>query len=67
MRAFPIIGSFTAYPAERLRNVYQILKTGTDEMVEGFETGNAALRNQGIKRLASLYALQGAIYTGSYG
>ena len=67
MRAFPIIGSFTAYPAERLRNVYQILKTGTDEMVEGFETGNAALRNQGIKRLASLYALQGAIYTGAYG
>ena len=66
MRAFPIIGSFTAYPAERLRNVYQILKTGTDEMVEGFETGNATLRNQGIKRLASLYALQGAIYTGSY-
>jgi len=67
MRAFPIIGSFTAYPAERLRNVYQILKTGTDEMVEGFETGNAALRNQGIKRLASLYAVQGAIYTGAYG
>jgi uncharacterized protein YigA (DUF484 family) len=66
MRAFPIIGSFTAYPAERLRNVYQILKTGTDEMVEGFETGNAALRNQGIKRLASLYAVQGAIYTGAY-
>ena len=66
-RAFPIIGSFTAYPAERLRNTYQILRTATDEMKEGFETGNAVLRNQGIKRLAQWYTTQGAVYTAAYG
>ena len=66
-RAFPIVGSFTAYPAERLRNTYQILRTGTDEMIEGFETGNTVLRNQGIKRLGQWYATQGAVYTAAYG
>ena len=66
MRSFPIIGTFTAYPAERLRNTYNILKIGTDEMREGFETGNTALRNQGIKRLAQWYAAQGAFFTTAY-
>ena len=66
-RAFPIVGSFTAYPAERLRNTYQILRTATDEMKEGFETGNTVLRNQGIKRLGQWYATQGAAYTAAYG
>ena len=66
-RAFPIVGSFTAYPAERLRNTYQILRTGTDEMIEGFETGNTVLRDQGIKRLGQWYATQGAVYTAAYG
>ena len=66
-RAFPIVGSFTAYPAERLRNTYQILRTGTDEMIEGFETGNTVLRDQGILRLGQWYATQGAVYTAAYG
>lgn len=66
MRQVPVLGTFTAYPAERLRNSYNVLKLGSDEMIEGFETGNKVLRNQGLKRLGQWYAAQGAIYTGAY-
>ena len=66
MRAIPIAGSFTAYPAERLRNTYNILKLATDEMVEGFQTGNAALRNTGMSRLGQWYATQAAMYGTAY-
>ena len=66
MRAFPIAGSFTAYPAERLRNTYNILKLATDEMVEGFQTGNAALRNTGMSRLGQWYTTQAAMYGTAY-
>ena len=66
-RSFPVVGTFTAYPAERLRNTYNILRIATDEMKEGFETGNSVLRNQGIKRLAQWYATQGSLYTMAYG
>ena len=66
LRAFPVIGSFTAYPAERIRNTYQIFKIGTDELREGFETGNKELTKQGISRLAQWSAAQGALYTGAY-
>lgn len=61
-----MIGSFTAYPAERIRNTYQIFKIGTDELREGFETGNKELTKQGISRLAQWSAAQGALYTGAY-
>ena len=66
LRAVPVIGSFTAYPAERIRNTYQIFKIGTDELREGFETGNKELTKQGISRLAQWSAAQGALYTGAY-
>ena len=66
LRAFPVIGSFTAYPAERIRNTYQIFKIATDELKEGFETGNKQLTTQGISRLAQWSAAQGALYTGAY-
>ena len=67
LRVLPLIGTFTAYPAERLRNTYQILKTSTDEIREGFETGNKELQKVGISRLAQFYAGQGAVYTVAYG
>ena len=66
LRALPVIGSFTAYPAERIRNTYQIFKIATDELREGFETGNKELTKQGISRLAQWSAAQGALYTGAY-
>ena len=66
MRVVPIIGSFTAYPAERLRNTYNILKLATDEMRQGFETGNKELTKAGIARLGQWYVGQGALYTAAY-
>ena len=38
MRDIPVIGAFTAFPAENLRNKYKILKLGAQELREGFET-----------------------------
>ena len=44
MRDIPVLGAFTAFPAENLRNKYHILKLGAQELKEGFETGNKALQ-----------------------
>jgi hypothetical protein len=66
LRTVPVIGSFVAYPAERLRNTYNILKIGTDELREGFELGNKTLQRQGMARLANWYAAQGSMYAGAY-
>jgi len=52
-RGVPIVGSFTAFPAENLRNKYNLFKLAGEEMAEGFATGNSALRNAGMARLAS--------------
>jgi len=53
MRDIPVIGAFTAFPAENLRNKYRILKLGAEELKEGFETGNKALQIAGVERLKS--------------
>jgi len=66
LRVIPVIGSFTAYPAERLRNVYNNLKMSVDNIKNGIETGNKVLLAQGRNRLLSLYAGEGAIYTAVY-
>ena len=66
MRSIPIIGTFTAYPAERIRNSYQVLRIGTDELREGFATGNKAMVRAGSTRLAQWYATQGSLYTAAY-
>jgi hypothetical protein len=66
LRTVPVIGSFVAYPAERLRNTYNILKLGTDELREGFELGNKTLQKQGAARLANWYAAQGSMYAAAY-
>ena len=34
MRGIPVVGSFTAFPAENLRNKYKILKLGAEEYVQ---------------------------------
>ena len=65
-RAVPIVGTFTAYPAERLRNTFNILKLSTDELKEGFDTGNKELQKTGMARLAQWFATQNAVYTGAY-
>jgi hypothetical protein len=51
MRDIPILGAFTAFPAENLRNKYNILKLGAQQLREGFETGNKALQKAGAQRL----------------
>jgi len=53
MRDIPVLGAFTAFPAENLRNKYNILKLGAQELKEGFETGNKALQIAGVERLKS--------------
>jgi hypothetical protein len=67
MNDIPILGTFTSYPAERLRNTYNIFKTATEEIRQGFETGNSAMRNVGISRLSQWTATQGALWTAVYG
>ena len=53
MRGVPLLGSFTAFPAENLRNKYKIFQLAGRELREGFETGNTALWRAGANRLAS--------------
>lgn len=66
MRTIPILGSFTAYPAERLRNTYNLFKTAASELTEGFNTGNNELIKAGTSRLMQWYTAQGALYTAAY-
>jgi hypothetical protein len=65
-RAIPVVGSFTAYPAERLRNSYNIFKIATDELQEGFKTGNKALTRAGMSRLSQWTVAQSALLTAAY-
>ena len=67
MNDIPILGTFTSYPAERLRNTYNIFKTASEEIRQGFETDNSAMRNAGISRLSQWTATQGALWTAVYG
>ena len=57
MRDIPIIGAFTAFPAENIRNKYNILKLGAQELKEGFETGNKGLIKSGGQRLRQQLAM----------
>ena len=63
LRALPIIGTFTAYPAERLRNTYQLFKTAADDLNLGFETNNKELQKSAAARLLQFNAAQGAVYS----
>jgi len=53
MRQFPVLGSFTAFPAENLRNKYQLFKIAGEEIQEGILTNNKQLIKAGKNRLLS--------------
>jgi len=63
--AIPVIGNFTGFVTERLRNTHNLFKTATNEMRMGFETGNKTLQRRGIERLMSWYATRMGIYGGA--
>ena len=66
MRGLPVLGNFAAFPAENLRNKYNLFKISGQEIQEGIATGNKELVNAGLNRLASQAVVAGAAYTGSY-
>ncbi len=66
MRAVPIIGSFTAYPAERIRNRYNIMKLASEEVSRGAAEGNWQLARQGMHRLASFGTMVGGLHAGTH-
>ena len=62
MRGIPIIGSFTAFPAENLRNKYNVLKMGSQEIKDGFELGITSKAGQElVKTGANRLLSQGAV------
>ena len=52
-RGIPVVGSFTAFPAENLRNKYNLFKMAGAEFAEGALKKNKALMRSGLNRLAS--------------
>lgn len=66
MRMIPILGSFTAFPAENLRNKFKIVKLAGNEIRDGMETGNKTLVRSGMNRLVSQYAIAHAPYVAAY-
>ena len=53
MRQYPVLGSFTAFPAENLRNKYHLFKIAGEEIQEGILTNNKQLIKAGKNRLLS--------------
>lgn len=66
MRGIPVVGSFTAFPAENLRNKYKILKLGAEEIRDGFESGNKSLIKTGSNRLLAQGGFAGATTAAAY-
>ena len=66
MRGVPIVGSFTAYPAERMRNRYNIMKYASEEVTRGAAEGNKALLSQGVARLSSFGTMVAGLHTGAH-
>tara|TARA_R110002124_G_scaffold276080_1_gene446765 strand:- start:51 stop:3896 length:3846 start_codon:yes stop_codon:yes gene_type:complete len=66
MRGFPLVGSFTAFPAENLRNKYNLFKLAGEEIREGALTNNSALLRAGGQRLASQLAIASAPSIAAY-
>ena len=66
MRGIPVIGSFTAFPAENLRNKYNVLRLGAQEIRDGFELGNNSLIKTGANRLLSQGAIASAPIIAAY-
>jgi|TARA_R100000479_G_scaffold176419_1_gene130747 hypothetical protein len=66
MRGVPVIGSFTAYPAERLRNRYNIMKQASEEISRGAAEGNGKLVLNGVKRLSGFGTMVGGLHVGTH-
>ena len=66
MRGVPVIGSFTAYPAERLRNRYNIMKQASEEISRGAAEGNGKLVLNGVKRLSGFGTMVGGLHVGAH-
>ena len=66
MRGIPVIGSFTAYPAERLRNRYNIMKQASEEISRGAAEGNGELVLNGVKRLSGFGTMVGGLHVGAH-
>ena len=66
MRGIPIIGSFTAFPAENLRNKYELFKLAGQEIREGALTNNNELLKAGASRLANQLTIASAPSIAAY-
>ena len=67
MRKIPVLGTFSAYPAEMWRNAYNIVRLGTEEMELGFRTNNTEIVKNGASRVMSLYAtIAGTTFTSNH-
>jgi len=66
VRGIPVIGNFAAFPAENLRNKYQLFKIAGDEIREGFATDNMAMVRTGANRLMAQSAYAAAPATMAY-
>ena len=65
-RDIPVVGAFTAFPAENARNKYNILKLGAQEIKEGFEKNNKSLILAGKNRLFSQMTMAGLPTASAY-
>ena len=66
MAAVPVVGNFSAYPAEVYRNAWNIFRLGAREMEEGYALGNKSLIAKGGTRMASVYGLAAAPFVASH-
>jgi len=66
LAAIPVIGNFSAYPAEVYRNAWNIFRLGAREMEEGYALGNKSLVAKGGTRMVSMYGLAAAPFAASY-
>ena len=66
MAGVPVIGNFSAYPAEVFRNAWHIFRLGAREMEEGYSLGNKSLVAKGGTRMLSMYGLASAPFAIAY-
>ena len=65
-RGIPVVGSFTAFSAENLRNKYNLFKLAGEEIQEGAMTGNTELLKAGANRLVMQSLVAAAPSTVAY-
>ena len=65
-RGIPIVGSFTAFSAENLRNKYNLFKLAGEEIQEGAMSGNTELLKSGANRLIMQSVVSGCAFCVAY-